>query len=295
MSVPALPHWQPQGPDSRCVLQGHQLGWENCTPTSVAMAVERSTLSALRPSGCEVRDFTGDYIGGTTLPQCVKYAAAHNIHVDTYVGPNVVSPFYVGTQIRAGRSGVLQGNTEALLSTSHRSTGGRVNHAVYVAAVRGGSGGEPDAALVYDPAADGRVAGWGKAAQGPQWWPWLTVKKFAASLRPSSTDGGLTGTVLGPGKCYVALFPDTEPHAHFRYGGSRTTPFPDRTRVDVTALWSHRTPAYGTTNRISPRLERDGLFVAYQRVVKSGVLWLGSHDGTRWVPASKMRNVGGSQ
>jgi hypothetical protein len=94
---------------------------------------------------------------------------------------------------------------------------------------------------------------------------------------------------------YVGVFPDTEPHVHLRYGAGRTAPFPDRVRVDRAELWSHSTPAYGVGNRIHPRLERNDLFVAYQRVTKSGILWIGSHDGTRWVPGSKVRNIGGSQ
>lgn len=294
MGVPAAPHWQPQGPASRCVIQGHALGWLNCTPCSVAMAIEKATLSAKRPTACDIRGGIEpiDVAGGTTLPQCARVAERMGVSVDVYVGANVVPPFWAAVQLQGGRGIVLQGNTSALLGSPFRSTGTGVNHAVYVNQARGGALGEPAEALVFDPAADGRVAGWGKAAQGPQWWPWARVKAFAAALRPWG-DGD--PRVLGPGKWYCAVFPDTEPHAHFKYGAVRTSPFPDIVRVNVATLWSHSTPAYGVGNRIKPRLVKDARFDAYQRVSKSGTLWLGSHDGTRWVPASKVRNIGGSQ
>lgn len=292
MSAPSRPHWQPQGPGNRCVIAGASFGWLNCTPAAFAMGIEKSTLGAQRPTACDIRKETLDRDGGTTLRQCEPSAEKRGVRVDVYVGPAVVPPYWTAVQLQAGRGAVIQGNTRALNGTRFRSTGTSVNHAVWVNEVRGGSLGEPAEALVYDPAADGRRAGWGKAAQGPQWWPWATVKNFAADLKPW---GDNDPRRLGPGKFYAALFPDTEPHVHLRFGATRTTPFPDRARVDVAALWAHTVPAYGTSTRVSPRLERGDLFVAYQRVSRAGAVWLGDHDGTRWVPAGKVRNIGGTQ
>ncbi len=295
MGVPALPKWQPQGPASRCVYKGVALGWLNCTPTSFAMAIDRSTLHAVHPTGCDVRVSTGDTSGGTTMAQCAPYAKQCGVATDVHAGSNVVSPTYVATQLRAGRSIVLQGNTKVLIGTKYRSTGSGVNHAIHIPAVRGGSLENPSEGLVYDPAADGHQAGWGKVAQGPQWWPWSLIVRFAHELHPWGEGDSRTLRSMGVNGVYATLFPDTEPHAHFHYGAVRTSPFPDRTRVNRDALWSHKTPSYGVANRISPRLHRDDLFVAYQKVNKAGIWWLGSHDGNRWVPQSKMRNVGGSE
>lgn len=297
MTVPARPHWQPQGPATRCVIKGISLGWLNCTPTATAMGIERSTLGSNRPSGCNVRAAISpqDLSGGTTMPQNAEAARDFGVKVDVFVGANVVPPIWLARQCRAGRGFVLQGYTGPLVATKCRSTGSGVNHAVWVNEVRGGSLDDPSEALVYDPAADGRQAGWGKAAQGPQWWPWNTLIAFARALHPFGENDPRTLRSMGINGVYCGVFPDTEPHVHIRYGANRTSPFPDRTRVDQAELWSHTSPAFGEDNRISPRLQRDDLFVAYQRVVKSGELWLGNHDGNAWVPASKMRNVGGAK
>lgn len=295
MTVPSRARWQPQGPASRCVIQGHALGWLNCTPTSFAMGIDKSTLGAKRLTGCDVRESTGDVAGGTTLLQCEPFAEKAGVKVDVYVGSKVVPPYWLAVQMQAGRGCVLQGNTSALISTPFRSTGSGVNHAAWVNDVRGGKLGEPAEALVYDPAADGHQASWGKAAQGPAWWPWSRVIRFAHALHPWGDDDPRTLSSMGIDGVYVAVFPDTEPHVHLRYGASRTSPFPDRLRVNVPAVYTHSTPAYGTANRIEPRLHRDDLFVAFQRVTKPDAVWFGSHDGTRWIPKSKVRNIGGTQ
>lgn len=297
MTIPSRPNWQPQGPANRCVIAGRQLGWLNCTPTATAMGIEKSKLGANRPSGCNVRAAISpaDLVGGTTLPQCAGAAAKFGVTVDVHVGANVASPKWLATQLQAGRGVVLQGNTGVLAGSGHRSTGTGVNHAVWVNEVRGGTLGYPNEALVYDPAADGRSASWGKAAQGPQWWPWNLVVAFGRALHPYGESDPRTLRNMDILGLYAGVFPDTEPHVHLHYGATRTTPFPDRVRVDQAALWAHTTPNYGTTNRVTPRLERDDLFVAYQHVKRAGELWLGNHDGGRWVPASKVRNVGGQQ
>jgi len=297
MSVPARPHWQPQGPANRCVIDGHALGWSNCTPTATAMAVEKAWLSAIRPSGCEVRESITprDVSGGTTLTQCKPFADAHGAPMSVYVGSKVVSPFYLAVQLQAGRGVVLQGNTGPLIATRFRSTGSGVNHAVYVNEVRGGKVGEPSEALVYDPAADGHRAGWGTAAQGPQWWPWNVAVAFARALHPYGESDPRTLKGMGITGVYSGVMPDTEPHAHLKYGAAKTSPFPDRVRVNVASAWTHSTPDVRVASRISPKLQRDDLFVAYQRVTKAGLLWLGSHDGNRWIRGDRVRNIGGTQ
>lgn len=289
-SGPGAPsRFLPEGPASNCIIHGHYLGWTNCTPCAFAMAMDQASVNRVRLTGCDVREQTNDVAGGTTLAQNAPVAEAHGIHVEVHAGSGVVSPRYAATQLQAGRAIVLQGNTHALLNTNSQSTGNAVNHAVMLSRAKGGILGEPNQALVYDPAADGRRASWGTAVQGPQWWSWGRVLAFAAALHPW---GEGDPRVLGPGKFYCAVFPDTDPHYHRTYGGAPVAPFPDRTRINVSSVWMHRLPGYGVANRT--RLLHDGdLFVAYQHVVKSGTDWYGDHTGTEWVPKNRLRHVGG--
>ena len=253
----------------------------------MAMGIDKSTLGSIHISGCQARDETGDYVGGTTLPQVAAVAESHGVHVDLYVGANVIKPYDAAVRLQAGRGFVLQGNAGAMVHSAFRSTGGPVNHAVWVNDCRGGTVGHPSEARVFDPAADGRHASWGTAATSPGWWPWALVQQFALELHPwGDTDNRL----LGPGKFYAGFLPDTEPHVHLRSGAVRSKPFPDRTRIDrVGGQWAYKSPAYGIGNR-ARRYNESDLFVAFQYVKG----WAGNHDGNEWVPIIRLRHVGGS-
>lgn len=285
MTVPARPRHQPQNP----ALSGDPLGWLSCTAYSMAMLIDKATLGAMRPSGAEVRRHTGDTTGGLTLPQVARVATTiYMVPVELHTGASAATPAYAQAQLATGRGMVVQGNTSALLDTPHRSTSGPVNHAVYVNELDGTKG-----ALVYDPAADGRRTG---IDQGPSWWPWSLVLGFAAALRPY---GDADPRVVGAGRIYVGLGPDTEPHAHLRYGGLRTVPFPDRcTAWNASPARLVNVRARPTTAApIVQRLRVGAPFVAYQRATGQPVAgsrtWYGDHDGTRWVHASGLRNLGG--
>src|SRR5262245_51821116 len=210
--------FQPQNPDK----SGCAEGWRCCTPFGMAMAASQGSRWSWNPTGCQVFHSTNDQAGGIQLRQCVPIMTAHGIHVDVYTGD--ITTYALAVNLQSGRGANVQGNTKPLLSTSHRSTAGPLNHNVHVSEVRGGTLGHPKEALVYDPAADGRHAGWGVSARGPEWWPWSLVLAFAAALRPWGDGDPRT---LGPGRAYAALFPDTEPHFHSKFGGVRTDPFPD--------------------------------------------------------------------
>lgn len=286
MTEPGRPTMQHQGPATSCVIHGRALGWLSCTSYAFAMGTDQGSAGRVKLTGCDFRDATNDTAGGTTMAQNAPLAESRGVAVELHAGSNVAAPYYVAVQCRAGRGFVLQGNTGPLLSTSHRATAGSVNHAIFVSAVRGGRLGEPAEALVYDPAADGRKRAY-HVDSGPSWWPWSLVLAFAAALRPWG-DGD--SRKLGPGKFYCALFPDQEPHVHLHFGGRRSSPFPDRTRVNRAAgQWRYRTPAYGATNRVEPKLADGDLFEAYQYV--NG--WAGNHDGNQWIPLSRLSHVGG--
>lgn len=293
MGAPSRPKYQQQGPATRCIIQGHAMGWLNCTPTSFAMGMDKSTLNIKVVSGCSIRESTGDLAGGTTIPQCAAVVEARGVNVTTYVGSNVASPTFIATQLQAGRGVVLQGNTSALINTPFQSTGTGINHAIWVNEVRGGSLGNPLEAYVYDPAADGRVAGWGTADQGPSWWPWLKVKAFAAQLKPW---GDRDYRILGAGKMYACVFPDTEPHAHYRYGGYKPPRHqPDRTRVIADGTRIHSAPSATSTTirRIDSGELWEGWQYASGSLFRESRLWIGNHAGNAWIHSKRLSYVGG--
>lgn len=294
------PLFQPQLPDSRCIIDGKHLGGESCTAYAMAMLIDRATLGQTRPSGCAVRRKTGDTSGGLTLPQVANAAREYGVEVAVRTGSNTISPGAALTQLRNGRPIVLQGGTKPLLGTNLRSTAGAINHAVFLNEGRDWrDDGYPDEVYVYDPAADGRDRTY-HVDQGPTWWPLAYVLKFAAALQPWGEDDP---RVLGPGRWYAGIGPDTEPHVILRYGGRKTSPFPDKMRAinppgaaDRVSVRSR--PDRNLAGDITRYLEPGDLFTAYQRtvgVVKHGSnIWYGNQSGTEWVPGGGMKYEGGS-
>lgn len=297
--VEFLPHWQGQGPAENCVVNGKALGWLSCTTYGGAMGEERATRGKRRPSGCSIRAATGDTSGGVTWPQLERVLGAHGVDVELHVGRRVCSPEYAADQLHAHRSFGLQGSTGALLGHAEQSTNGPVNHFVHVNHGRGwkkvNGHWRPSHAYVYDSAADGRRM----MAQGPQWWPWERVLAFGAALEPN---GEGTGDI-GPGKLYAGFYDavlPTDPGLKLRAGAVKTKPYPDRTRVHVTAGSLARVmsaPTYSST--IRRRLPRGALFVAYQRITNGQLfegsrVWFGNKTNTEWMPAARLSHEGGS-
>lgn len=193
--------WQPQGPADRCVIDGRNMGWLNCTPTSTAMGIDWASDGEFRPSGCTVRRRMEDTVGGTTLAQAEPIVEEYGIVTDRRTSWRAATPGLVANRLSDNWGGVLQGNTGVLIGTRHQSTSGYVNHAVwfqppgYDWGLRNGLW-RPDSVDVYDPAADGRHT----FAQGPQRWSWATLMRFAAALRPN---GDSDPSTIGPGKAWV--------------------------------------------------------------------------------------------
>lgn len=81
---------------------------------------------------------------------------------------------------------------------------------------------------------------------------------------------------------------------HLRYGGRRTTKFPDRTRSDRDGLRVYSRPDQPDLNHVVGHLNKGDLFTAYQHVTTGGYHMYGDHRGTKWVNAAKLDYKGGS-
>lgn len=288
------PTFQKQGPATNCIINGKALGWLSCSAYGMAMLIDAATFGLKRPSGCSVRRYTGDTIGGLTLRQVASVAEnVYKVNIEEHVGSNVCSPVYAARQLRAGRKMALQIGTRPLLSTKWRSTRGAINHLVEVNEVRGGTHDVPAEALVYDPAADGRYS-W--VDQGPSWWPWSLVRQAAAALEP----GGEGGRDLGPGKMYAGF--SNPPKITLTYGGNPTRPMPDRTTVTVAK--GHQANVRSRPTSLAKRyivdtLPNGRLWEAYQKtkgIIPPGSTspwWYGDHTGKRWIHASNLSGKGG--
>lgn len=293
MTIPARPRVQHQGPANNCVIGGRLLGWLSCTAYAAAGLVDRSTLGAKRPTGCEVRARTGDTTGGLSLPQVAKAVReGWGVEIELHVGGNACSPAYARSQLEAGRAMVLQGSTRPLLSTPFRSTNGPINHCVLVNEVRG------DEALVYDPAADGRRSGIDRAAS---WWPWSLVERFAADLQPW---GEQDSRRLGRGRMYAGFGPDTEPHVHLRPHARRMITLPNRLvvatgsrRANVRSGPGVQFPVVMRPDGRPDTLPTGSVFFVYQLIDTTAPAgstdrrWYGDHDGRRWVHRQNVRTT----
>jgi hypothetical protein len=309
------PVFQKQGPETNCVIGGEKLGWVSCTAYAMAMGIDSATAGRKRPSGCKVRKLTGDKVKGLMLSQVAEVALEHyDVRVTVKTGPDTISPASALKQIRVGRGFVLQGNTAGL--PKRLQSGGKkpANHAVWVNEVRGGDpAGVPEKALVYDPAADGRRPG---IIKGETWWAWQDVLSFAAALRLSKT------RKLGPGKFYAGFIESRDaeevahaqphvnevlstaaqaPEVHLRKGAKKTTPFPDRTRINPPVA-GKKVNIRRRPDRIDPGdivdMVRDGtLFIAYQKIegatLEGQSTWYGNRRGNEWVHESGLRHIGG--
>ena len=277
MGIPSRPKFLIEGPAAACIVHGQKLGWKNCTCLSFAMGIDKSTLGRIRLTGCDVREQTNDWAGGTTIEQCAVVAEAHGVHVEIHTGANVAIPYYAGVQLQAGRGFSLAGNCTALGK-------GNVNHNVWVNEASGGTMGNPANVLVYDP--------W---STGPAWWTWAKAKAFAAALHPW---GESDPRLLGPGKFYCGIFPDTEPHFHSKFSGRATSPFPDKLfgKKGTSQAARYVRPGPGLQYQHIRVLSVGAPFGAYQ-VTTGGTwngsnVWYGDHNGIYWIHASGVTGAG---
>lgn len=293
------PMMQAQLPTCVCVIDGKCLGSVSCSAYGMAMGIDQATYGKVRPTGCSVRRSTGDTTGGLTAPQVARVAEERfGVNVSTRVGSNVAPIKTLVNHLRTGGGVGAQGNTRPLLSRPGlRSTGTAINHYVHFCSAHGGTYYEPDEVLVYDPAANGRVAGWGRAAQGPQMWPWEIALAFMGALMPWGEDDAQRRT-LGAGRAYCNLM--ERPDLTLRYGGVPAKPLPDRQRVKTVLGRANvrRRPDRIDGDDIVDHLPNGALFEAYQVTTTGASVagsrrWYGNRPGNRWVPAARVIYEGG--
>lgn len=293
------PTMQHQLPTCVCKIDGKCLGSVSCSAYGAAMDIDQATLGKVVPSGCTVRRKTGDVVGGLTANQVATVMRTYGVEVETRVGGNVAPIQTIIAHLRAGGGVGAQGNTRALLSRpSLRSTGTAVNHYVHFAALSGGTYWKPDKVLVYDPAANGRKAGWGTAASGPQWWPWEVALAFMADLMPWGEEDP-SRRRLGAGRAYCNLV--EVPEVNLRFGAVRTKPFPDRQRVAVGA--GKRMNVRSRPDRLGGEYvidhKADGALMEAWQVTTTGASykgsrkWYGNRTGSRWWHAARVDHEGG--
>ena len=277
------------------------LGWVSCTAYSMAMGIDAATVGAKKPTGCEVRKHTNDFVKGLTLSQVAAVAAeTYGVQVTVRTGKHTIAPDKAWEQASLGRGFVLQGNCDALVGTPFRSTKGAVNHAVWVNRVRGGTPGHPKReARVFDPAADGRHAPWGTACKGPSWWPWETRPRLrrepARRLRTRSS---------APGRCTRGSCRRPKPGrgSSLLAGATKTAPFPDRQRANPPA--GHRVNVRSDPRSLDPNRSwtvcptgccswRSSGSTAGRNRPGRPPVWYGNEDGTEWIHESGLRQIGG--
>lgn len=267
----------------------------DCGCASAAMAGDRGTLGKTRVSATRIRELTGDRDGGTNLTQQSAALMKLGITLTVTRGAPIkdlddalfhgrgasVSGSSVGTYgTRWSASPTFKGNHQWFINQGHQWHGSEDSRWA-------------EEYLIYDPLGDGRRSG---IVQSPFWLPRAYLLKFLANLvlDPRS------GRELGPGRAYMGLTRDTEPHAHLHYGGHRLTdPFPDHMtayNANPSRRINVRT-APDTSARITSTLPVGGGFLAYQSAsgdeVSGSRTWYGNHDGNRWIHSSGLKGKGG--
>jgi hypothetical protein len=278
MGIPSKPsYFQIEGPATACIIHGQLLGWDNCTCLSFAMGMDKSSINQVKLTGCDVREQTNDWAGGTTIEQNAAVAEAHGIHVEIHTGANVASPNYLARSLQAGRGVSLAGNTSVLGK-------GNVNHNVWVNNTWGGVLGTPAFAAVWDP--------W---SSGPAGWAWSKVISFARALHPWGESDPRTLASMGINGVYCGIFPDTEPHVHLYNGAVKSSPFPDSATGRVGSSPTARTIRKGPSNdyAVVGTLAVGATFVSYQYLqVAPRIRWYGNHDANQWVLSTGLAGAG---
>lgn len=177
------PAFQAQNP----AISGYRYGWSSCTAFSAAMTGSYDAQVRELVTGGQVREETGDHVGGLSLAQVDDSLEHWSVFLDVrYRLP--WADF--ATRVTAGRMAILQGGYGPIADSPFDAGGGfRGNHAI---AVYPGF-------VVMDPLADGRRDGIYK--YHGEAYPADLLRRFAGALN-------LGGSLLGNGLTYAAFSHD---------------------------------------------------------------------------------------
>jgi hypothetical protein len=288
-----------EGPDNSCIIDGKALGWTNCTPTSVAMAISKTTLGAKNPTPCDIRRLTGDTIGGTGLA-AVRRRRPRGLRRRGR-GPRRLErlhPEYLAGQLKSGRGAAVQGNTGP--APNGLPLDGRDRQSLRL--VQRGAGLARRRERPFDPDRRPRLRPRGGRADGEMGQGRDVASVVAVGARqgvhgqsPAVGRAGRSHPRLG--KVYCAIYGDTEPHVHLRFTGSaRTSPFPRTLTAHPPVTGRKVNVRSGPSTRypIVKTLASGAHFTAYQQnpngaLLAGSRLWYGDHDGRLWVHSSGLR------
>jgi hypothetical protein len=247
-------------------ISGYALGWTSCTCFAAAMAASFDRQVAKLCTGGQVRQKTGDTVGGTSLSQIDSaLRIGWSVDLDTrYRLPWAT----FAAKINAGCAAVLQGGYAPIAdSRFDAGRGFRGNHAI---AVMPGW-------VVMDPLADGRY-GTTYGYKGEAY-PQSLLKAFAGRL-------DLGGSILGSGLAYASFTRDRVSNVRYQFsiGASDYTVF-IVSGSGITGASTHHTGGF-TASCTQPQLYSWSGHTS-QSVVR---LTSGSHSG-QYVRASHAKEV----
>lgn len=177
-------------------IDGTTYGGRNCTCWSGARAADDHSCGKFHPSSSQVRTWTGDTVGGTTLAQ-VDLALRSHLEIDLDTRYRYPWAEFI-RRVQGGASAILQGwyapIRDSRFSGSETFSG---NHAMLVT----------PGLITMDPLADGRRAGIYK--YHGEAYPEALLRTFAGRLNVG--DPSENYVPLGDGKCYASFTRDNEP------------------------------------------------------------------------------------
>lgn len=172
----------------------------DCGPSSVAVAVDFMSLGRIHPSTENVRKKIPDHSGGTNPDGWVKALAAfgpaferHGLTPPKFKQVNALSHDALKNQMEWGRGfiGAYDYSRVKKLSPRFWSTTEFLGlHAMFQMKFRTKDG--KNQGLVFDPLADGRLAGgYKRVVKGPKWWPWWTIRSALAGYSGKDEASGV--------------------------------------------------------------------------------------------------------
>jgi hypothetical protein len=174
MGCGKAPDFRPQNPEYSHDAEG----WRSCVSYGFAMAVDDRTCGVQRPTGNQIRDWTGDHSGGLELDAC-DLAVTNHLHIN-FITKVMTWATFTGLLASGNGAVVIGGYGPIARSKFSGQDGFTGNHGIYV----------PPSHKVMDPLADGRRAGVYK--YHGEVYPLDLIHQFTSALRVKG--GGTAGS-----------------------------------------------------------------------------------------------------